>query len=403
VINEFETLYEFEEGKHKQFFIEMESVLPEIYNIMANFEIIILSERQIEEQYHLHPEGQSGASNLGGCIYLKSRKWAGLPIPIKIGHKAFTGNARVGTHWHGRIIQPVLEQYYNSPGALSALMNSVYGNEIYVKFVLFEDEDGTKLVVVSPVDCCFVTRPGFFLQDIKFRNVIVKKPFKHPNANWEIIFDIKSASLFAYSKNKAGLDPRYKAQGHGYMFATGLKRIFFFFVNKKDGRKYFIELKWDQEFWEQVIQMNRRAVQLSKIMELTNGKAIFLPSDFAYCYADSDYECTYFCPLSETVEIQRGKDETILELVAPCVPCRKFVIKDAKEKFPLGSEWMKDRSHITIDAYDGDYIISTNKTQKRAKMGQIKLRPGQLSEFRDSIYYALKKYKPMIEKKQEEK
>jgi hypothetical protein len=329
-INPFETLVEFEEGKLMEYVQGLiEAGVEPTRDAIWWYETQMLREREHEAPYHQHPDKKWGGSDFWGCIKWGSHRMAHLPIPRYEGRRAKMGDAHVGIHWHGKIVQPAIETSFNK----EPLDGTHYNSETHVK-VKIPDTD---LTVVSPVDCGFLDQP---VQETEFEFKDGPLPVKvaPSGANWQDIGDIKSTSDNYFNKYKEeGLPNRYKARGHVYMYATGLEFIRF-----------------------------QRMLQLVKILKKT-GKALYLPTDLAYITSGSDFECTYICKLSEVKEVP-GRTDMALELVKPCAEACKVVIADAVTRFREGTLWFDRNSQITINYIDEQTIEYTNKSGKAGEM-----------------------------------
>jgi len=363
--------------------------MSEFIDPIAAFQNGWIKKRHEELQFHLHPDGRDGASTLGTCNLIGGLKKAKIPLPQKTGLKAETGGMDVGNEWHD-IIKQMLREYYTSEEWTSENPDIIYGEEIYEESEVIDGQ-----TILSPIDIAFATEPGFILKEVEFANIIAELPFKHPDAQWIKILDLKSASdLFAFWKyKKEGPNYGYKAQMHFYMEATGLDEIEMIFVNKANGKMFPIIVKFEKAFWEVVLESLARKSEIADIIkkwfvditeESTFGDIPSIQkSDLSYFTQEDIIECRY-CHLSECheeYEDDNPENKGRLVMDKPCLPACNFIREEANAKFKTGGLFTRGKSHITITNIVGDYIYSKNKGG---------------TEYIDSIFTAMNSFKERV-------
>jgi len=324
-------------------------------------------------KYHIHPEGWEGASSLGKCTFFRAYKEAGLPIPPVAGIKADKGPMRVGTMWHSLIIQPAFREIYATKWQ-KLYPDLVYGDEVYIETELIP---GRK--VRSPIDGALVTQPGFIEKEVQFEGYRGMGKFKHPDAKWVKIWDIKSASpIFAFHNYELeGLSEEHEDQGLPYLKATGLPSMEFLFLNKANAHKFTVLFKWDEAKWKALQVKRQRELLLADELRQNAVLTHFSTDDFRYFTGDSDYDCRY-CPLSETHEEVEPLKEPRLIFDKPCSEVCKRARANAIRLFVQGTRWTRGSAFVTINRVEDDLIYCTNKGGK---------------EYADSVFRAVKMYK----------
>lgn len=335
------------------------------------------------KEFHIHPDGRRGGSGTGVCKFKGGFIMSEKQMPKKEGLRAETGGMTVGTLWHDRIIQPILEEYYNSEKWDSDL---VLATEVYVEVELVKG----LLNALSPIDVALIKtekgKPAIIEVEKKFKNITTTIKMKHPDAKWIRIWDLKSAdNAYAYWKylenheENNSLSFIYESQGFVYMRGSGLSEITFLFVNKGNLKMFEHTVKWSDDKWNTIVDHNKRMYEIGQALA-KNKDIEYIPDDFVYITSEEDdFECRY-CGLSEAHDdFSRGKKGTTI-LDKPCEHACKFIRKDALEKFHIRDKFKRGSSHITIINIDGEDIIAQNKSGK---------------VFKDTIYYALRNYKKM--------
>jgi len=326
-----------------------------------------------EAQYHIHPEGQEGASNLGGCIALRSKKEAGIPLPQKEGAKADFGAAFVGDVWHKKIQVDLVQEL--SKTYLRRYVGPVIKEDGIPQEIVIETEIIPGHKIVSPVDLCVVTAPGFSLVEIPYKNTTKMAYIKHPDAKWVFIADIKTASPFSYNLHeKEGLGEEYESQGLAYLKATGLSSMPFLFLNKINAHRFTTILQWSVEKWKALQDKRYRELALANNIKQAI-QCDFVDSDFKYFTSDAEYICAY-CNLSETHEVDiNGTVKVVLD--KPCIEVVTRVEKEYEQKFRPNTPWMSGMSMLTIDRVNAGIVYAHNKGGK---------------VFEDTVFHAAKTY-----------
>jgi hypothetical protein len=324
-------------------------------------------------KYHIHPDGLEGASALGKCTYFRAYKEAGMPIPPVAGIKADKGPMLVGTMWHSSIIQPAFRAIYARKWQ-KLYPELVYGDEVYIETQLIPGR-----IVRSPIDGAIVTQPGFIEREVQYESFKGMGKFKHPDAKWVKIWDIKSASpIFAFHNYEIeGLSEEYEFQGLPYLKATGLPEMEFLFLNKANAHKFTLVLKWNDERWKALQQKRQRELLLADELRQNAKITHFSTDDFRYFTGDNDYDCRY-CPLSETHEEVKPLKDPQLIFDKPCAEVCQRSRLTALRIFVTGTKWTRGSAFVTINRIDDDLIYCTNKGG---------------TEYIDSIFRAVKMYK----------
>jgi len=368
-----------------------------IIDPIADHDRIYRAQRKQDSQFHMHPDGQSGGSRCGGCNVREGAKMSGVKLPPLEGVKGETGGMDVGDTWH-KVFRAPLYEYYTSDEFKQAHPGIIYGEEIYVthEFVFKGEKEGEedRLLMISPVDMCLVTEPGFVKKKVKFRNVEGEVLFKHPDAKWIAVWDVKSAdrSLF-WKYYKKGASWQYIAQMTFYMKATGVSSIPMIFINKSNMKMFYKIVKYDESNWTKIEAGIKRKIAISKAYRANELDKIIDPTDLTYITDDDEIECKY-CNLSTTHEevVSEAEDADVdnkelkeirLVLDKPCEHAAKFVRAECLQKFTVGSVWRRGASHIEILSVDNDTISSKNQKG---------------SPFTDTIFHALKSFKVLQEK-----
>jgi len=337
-----------------------------------------IEEEAYETQSHLHRPGFRGGSDLWACVYKKSRSVAGLEAPKKTGLKAEMGAMIVGKLDH-KIIQDKLEKWFHENSYV--FPDNILGVEVYELYDLIPG-----VSIESPIDLAIVTPPGIMKVNWQFKNVKREVSVRHPRANFEKIWDIKTINSMGYwsKKFKKEISKGYKAQMHGYMFATrhcgDLKEITMIFVNKETFEIFEIDVPWDQTFWDSVLERNKRIED--KAAEWQHGTPSFAIEDLFALDEDDNFKCN-FCPYSVTRDVIHQKSKPRIELVKPCPPAAQYLRESALSKFVVGARWKRGNAYVDILSIKGDIIesINTGNRKKRDK-GE------SFDTYKDSIYAA---------------
>jgi len=370
-----------------------------------------------DAELHKHPPGQCGASSLrGSCNLLAAYKMAGIELPDMDEFKASTDALEVSSERHESRQNDLRGRYEREPIPYVCSEGEVYvRHEIVPPITQEPDNDEERnlcalgMVGVSPIDWAYVQvenedgKGGFVDEEIQFRNKSEWLPVKAAEAEWHQIVDFKFPGDYGYHEvilkkkvelEKLGLpawkalEPKYQAQGHFYMIATGLKEITFYFEHKEKGWSFEIVLPWMDEVWKAVQETTYRRMQLAD--SLLRGEDIDITEDDLACIAklnneDGDLDAIpwYSCPFSDTrvEESQRTKNKMVIKLNRYCEWANAFLLIRAKNQFLLMSTWKRGKSHITImeTNWEKGTIVCQNKS-------------GKLYE--DSYIYALRSYKP---------
>jgi hypothetical protein len=349
-------------------------------------------------EYHLHPEGEIGASGVTGCNWKYATDAAGITTIIVEGIKAEKGGLWTGT-WRHEKIQSTLKEYFNR--MKDKYPDLVYIEELYIPIdVLDEKEDiyhngkkvGTthyKVRIVSPIDIAFLSKEGYVMKPLKFKNKTFTVPMLAPGARCLQIFDIKSAGNYAYYKmHKFGLNPTYIGQFHCYMRMAELNQIICLDSHKAKARMFTLTCNWDHAEWQKVLDMVKRKLYLAWIMKY-NEKQFITEDKIRYKIKKSDFNCLmygikdciewYSCPQSYCHEEKMPSSEPKLILDKLCWPAQKMVIAMAMKKFKVGSVWKYGRAIVTIQSINKETVKGINKSKKQYHL---------------SIYDAYQKLKP---------
>ncbi|MHA1277072.1 MAG: hypothetical protein ACTSQ8_07795 [Candidatus Helarchaeota archaeon] len=383
-------------------------------------------------QYHIFPEGITGTSSELSCSTLLLSKHAHIRnVPKKTGIKAETGQFMIGTILHEHI-QKTLENFYKdheevvycseiyapilitdktidieiphktieviSPNILNTgitreHLQMMKGNEpilwpylikvplTFEDLVLQQPEKFKDIGVIkySPIDAALLTPPGYVFKRMKFKNISALVPFKHPNARFIKIFDIKSAGSYGYYRG--GTSIQQKGQFHDYMKGAGLDRLTKLTISKEKAYMKEEEVEWDDKIWEKIIKTNMdllKEKEKYRDMEYINFREIQFPLEKLGCLQDLDSIGWYSCPFSETYEEITDAGEHKLRIKDICPMSRKVAKEMVLRKFKVGEKYKRFRSKITILEIANNMIHSVNKSR---------------TDFFDTYYYALKNYK----------
>jgi len=341
---------------------------------------------KVHAQYHVHPEGESGASNLAGsCNWLYVLKKAGIELPEVEGLRNNRSALDVSTQRHETRQEQLTKKYEREPRLFIK-----YKPEVYIE----AEVEGLK--VKTPIDVPYVQvesddKPGFIKKPVQFANMEEEMWFKHPDATWHQIIDFKFPGTFGILKiiNKAkeleeqgeptwkALSFKYMAQGHFEMYATGLKEITFYFESKESGIQLSIEidLPWVDSIWERVKVEVKRRQELVDLLKAEKYDKIELRKSDLGCLAklinrDEPFSSIGWrsCPLAKTLEREskRDKGKMIVALVKYCDYANFFLLEDAKERFtvddidvknrdrrnPAHYPWLAGKSHCFIKQVD---------------------------------------------------
>ena len=340
------------------------------------------AEQQKEKQFHIHIEGREGASDRGGCTILHAKKEAGVPIPKPVGVKADRGAMFTGKWTHYKVQRDTVKiSQRKYPGACIGPIIEHDGTvrEVAIKTMLTENVE-----ILSSLDLCVATQPGFVLVNEKYENVNADVYELADGAKFLAAWDIKSCSDFAFSRYQTeGLDVNYEAQGLIYMKATGLNELPFLFVRKSDYHMFIITMEWSDDAWTAL--QAKRYRETEKATELREtGHVTFDATDALFNDKKTAFHCTY-CPFSKTHEEEGVKDRVVLD--EPCAEVVAMKIGEYTAMFTVGSHWMNGLSMIEIEAVEDGRVKSHNKGGK---------------QFDDTIFRTGMTYKPGWEKKEKD-
>jgi len=344
---------------------------PDEINYIMDLEKENKRRRDYEYETHIHKEGRTTASNAGKCIMEGALYLAGIPMPIMTGMKADTSVLDVGDEFHRDIQFKLATKYTREP--ISSLD---FGCEVLVRTELYSGMEAVSRVdlahaIKDSSGTAFHEEPFEYCHET--RNVVVL----NPEAKWFKIGDIKTASMYSYLKiRKEGLPFSYKAQGHIYMKATGLRSISFLIVNKEKGWKYTIVCNWEDKIWDEVIRIAKRKQELTTAF-LKKQDLPVEPQDFA-CL-DTNVIDWYSCPLSKTHEEERSTGQPTLVLDNVCDFCAQYMKAYVLQKVKVGTVWNRGKSVITIQSITDTEIISRNMSN---------------TEYKDNFCYAYREYEP---------
>jgi len=331
------------------------------------------ADQRKEAAYHVHPENQEGASGLGGCIVIRSKREAGIKIPRPTGAKADFGAMYAGTVWHEK-----------GEGDLVTILQHQYPDCCVGAEIVVETEIIPGKKVLSPVDIAMATKPGFVTKTVHYRNEDKDVQMLAPGAKFLAVWDIKSCSSYAFGKyQQEAINAVHAAQGLAYLKAMQLDRLEFIYLNKENCHLHVATLAWSDAAWLALQAKRQRELDLATEYKAT-GKMSFVDTDFLFNVEGAeDFYCAY-CPLSEVHEEEGiGKTRVILDLPCPEVVARKTIEYTAK--FQPGTHWMSGLSMLAIDAVRDGKVFSHNKGGK---------------SFEDTIFRAGKTYVEGWEKKE---
>jgi len=240
-------------------------------------------------------------------------------------------------------------------------------------------------IIESPIDFALLSKPGFILKPISFRNIIMYQKFKHPFAQWIKMWDIKSAGNYGFWKAKTeGISDNYRAQFHGYMRGR-LPEMTMLDIHKAKAFLFEKVCKYDEEIWENIVLKHNRMKELSEnlsdykeYVDIRGRKGLPVTFNDFNCICQEDAFNWYGCELSETYEEEYGVfQEPKLKLKKLCPHAERFLHDKCIEKYHLDSTWNRGRSKVTITKIDINGVYS------RSSRGKL---------YEDSLYYAFKKY-----------
>jgi len=410
------------------------------YNAMEQYD------RKHSEE-HKHSKGRSGASGLGkGPLLASIYRAQCYNIPKLTGIKAYKGGLWVGSWEHEKVQEILLEHFKNSEfkdemfaevyiavpltnlseeqiieelerknypvQEFLAEKKRVINGEIDKYFEIkeikninvlddylieiprtFEDlclehsdwlnEIGIE-TIISPIDFAHISGHGIVYKQLKFRNIEILAPFKHPDSKFKEIWDIKTASDYGFYKMFQGnFSEGYMIQFMIYMRATGLKSLKVFAVRKDNLLNFEYTINWDQKIWDLAIKKKKRVNQL--VRELYHEDLKKIPSDF---FEQNDLSCVYdpqgigwySCPLSHTHEEIDDRGKTRLIFDAPCRFAQYHINKLVPEIFKVGTTWKRGKATVSVVDLD-------------AEQGLLKSMNRSKREYIDPFNYVYKNYK----------
>jgi ribosomal protein L40E len=337
-------------------------------------------DQEKEAQYHIHPEGEEGASNLGGCIGDRAMEEAGIYAPAKQGAAADWGAAYVGSVGHDKIqsdLVPELQRLYPQYVVGPVLEPGKPPQEIVIKIEILPGK-----YVLSPLDICMVTQPGFVKEIVQYKNVPKEVYVKHPDARFVLGGDIKFAAPFSYSiHEEEGIGEEYEGQMLPYLKAMNLPSMFVLFVNKLNYHRFTVVVEYTEEKWVALQAKRQREMEIAA--KLQEGHPVdWKESDFKYTSGRPEYICAY-CRRSKSHDVSlSGMEKVVLD--EPCEQVVELVAHVFEGKFLPGSHWMSGQSMLLVEKVEGGKVYSHNKGGKA---------------FEDTVFHAAKTYTEGWEKK----
>ena len=339
---------------------------------------MILAEEEIQGkedlETHLHKPNRIGASNVGGCVWLRAWKEARLPTPEITGLKADKSVFPLGHLIHGYV----------------ADKSKKYGqkNHLFVEDeVIVETKLTNQTIVESPIDIAISQHPIFVTEMHEFKNKPIEMHKCVDPSKLEMIFDTKSCGEYEYwHVLQKGPSFKWKAQMHIYMKATNLMEITILMYYKPKGWMSEIVIKWDDEIWNKINTLQTRVEELTLLFQsgLASVNDLLKATDLEYFGYEDDPDfkpiCWYSCPFSVTKEDVDDKGKPSLVLEKPCPFACHYLQEKAMAKFKVGQMWKRGLSHITIDQIMNETIFTHNKGGKK---------------YEDSIYLALNTFEPL--------
>jgi len=242
-------------------------------------------------------------------------------------------------------------------------------------------------IIESPIDFALLSKPGFILKPITFRNVAMYQKFKHPFAQWIKMYDIKSAGNYGFWKAKTeDMSDNYRTQFHNYMRGR-LPELTMLDIHKAKAFLFEKVCKYDEGIWENIVLKHERMKELKEHFEINHvfehiirDKKLPITFNDFNCICQKDAFNWYGCELSETYEEYYGIfQEPKLKLKKLCPHAEQFLLEKCKEKYKVGSEWNRysGKGKVTITKVDKNGVYS------RSSRGKL---------YEDSLYYAFKKY-----------
>ena len=349
-----------------------------IFNSFKESEMHISMQNKISAQEHIYKGTATGASSAGGCGLTYASHITSIKLPKKNHVQKKFGAATLGTMIHELVQKNTYLGFNSKPNEYNAKFYPEVYVVIYIRLTKYDykltDEENVALdqayKIITPIDLPYITpspKGEYVIKRLlKFKNTEAVKIFKHPDAEWLQIGDIKTKSTYQFDKViNSELSWEYKCQFNSMLYETGLDWMEVNVINRDNMDSHTFVYEYDKAWMlDTYIPYLEAKLALKKqfedfhIEDLAGIKNLKLNINNFACLIPNKTNFSWWgCPLSNNKITQKRNGKDTQKRIGLCDFAKPFVSVAVKRDWKIGEIVMLDKLQFVITGFGASGVI----------------------------------------------